>query len=201
MNHLLASAATDERGAFSFTLPDDYSELVVVAKLQGPVLAVIARTFDLKAEGPGPHTIRVDSTSNQFHTVRGQIFSTEGGPPYLLLHFDPVHLAGVPAPLEKFFNEIDEQITEAWFYQERLVGANFEIRVQDGSYRIETHYFNKSRAELPGRPGHNYAMAWFAADGGQAAQFESEFSSFVLQADRDRNVHITISPVKSEELN
>ena len=194
---LLSSAVTAHDGSFEFQQPVDQSQtkVILLAKIQGPVIGVYARLIDVAQEGTGPHKVAVDSSSNEFHTVGAQITSGEGWPPYLLLHIDPVHLEGVPEPLEKFFNAVDEQVIESWFYQQRIDGDHFEIRVQEGSYRIEVHYFNKSRAELITPGIQNYGMVQVTADGESSIDLDDPFSSFMLKVDRDRSLNVVVGPI------
>jgi len=201
MTRLLASTMTNETGGFEFPLRDSESQsrVTVVAKIQGPVLAISHRVIDLAREGPGPHTIRIDSSSDRFHTLRGHVNSNQGWPPYLFFYADPVHLPAVPAPLENFFNTIDEQVVESWFFQQRIEGANFDIRVQQGAYRIDVHYSSKSRPQPEIQEVENYWMSHVKDDGGETAQFEAPFSSYLLQVDRDRSLDITVAPVRTED--
>ena len=192
MTRLLASTTTDSNGLFVFTsLPE--STVIVLAKIQGPALSISYRIIDLARHGPGPHRISIDSSGNLFHSIQGRIESTEGWPPYLLLHVDPVRLIGIPAALEKFFRTVDEHVIESSFFQQRVEGDSFHVRVQNGTYRIDTHYFNKWDEETP-----TYCLQQVKPDGEGTMRFEAPFESFPLNVDRDRQVHITIGPVKSD---
>ena len=197
MTRLIASTTTDDGGVFSFALPDlSGSTVVVLAKIQGPVLSIAYRIIELPKHGLGPHRISIDSTSEAFHSIRGQMHFVEGRPPYLLLHVDPLHLTGIPAPLERFFRTVDEHVIDSWFYQARLDDDSFELRVQNGIYRVDGQYFNKWDAQPGASQSHSLRQAM--RDGEETLNFESPFESFTLNVDRDRHVEMTIGPIADD---
>src|SRR5216684_7196090 len=145
MSRLLASVTTDENGLFRFDLSGEQlpTSAIIMAKIQGPELAILHQAIDATDNELETFT-RLQISNDQFHTIRGRISSNHGWPPYLLLRVDPVHVAGVPEALEKFFNTVDENVIESWFYQLRLDGDSFELRVQSGAYRLSAGYYCKS---------------------------------------------------------
>ena len=194
MTRLLESTTTDDSGVFRFALTD-VTSVVVLAKIQGQVLSIAYRIIDLAIHGPGPYRIGIDSSTELFHSVKARIVADEGRPPYLLVHLDPVRLIGIPEPLEKFFRTIDENVVAASFSQVRVEGDGFEIRVQNGSYRVDAGYFDKSHlADIA-----NYALAEVTPDGEETTVFEDPFASFMLDVERDRDVELTIRPLASEK--
>jgi hypothetical protein len=108
-------------------------------------------------------------------------------------------LAETPTALEKFFNVVDEQAIESWFFQQRINEKTFEVRVQEGSYRIDTQYFSKGGSEIGGPEIENYSMSWITADGEAPVQMQTPFGSYPLTVDRDRSVTIAIDPVITEQ--
>ncbi len=196
MTRLLESTTTDDSGAFRFALTEPaQSTMIVMAKIQGPVLSISYRIIDVALHGLGPHRISIDSSSELFHSVRGHIDSAEGWPPYLLLHVDPVHLPGIPAQLEKFFRTVDEHVIESWLYQQRIDADSFILRVQKGVYRLDAGYFVKS---APQTNIEQYAMTQVTDDGNPVQLTSPPYSSFLLDVNRDRNVRIIIAPVNTE---
>src|SRR4030095_12628918 len=135
MTRLLASTTTDDGGgvSFSFCHPAE-STVLILTKIQGPVLSIAYRIIDLTIHGLGPHRISIDSSTELFHSIRGRIVSVVGRPPYVLVHVDPVDLTGIPEPLESFFRTVDEHVIESSFYQQRVDGDRFQLRVQAGLY-------------------------------------------------------------------
>ena len=198
MTRLLASTTTDDGGVFRFASSElTESTVVVLAKIQKPVVSISYRAIELARHGYGPHTISIDSSSDLFHSGRGHIDSTGGRPPYLILHVDPVHLIGIPAPLEKFFRTIDEHVIESSFYKQRLDGNSFEVRVQGGVYRLDVGYFVKSGPGLDAEE--QYGMTRVTDEQGNPIELASPpYSSFVLNIDRDRRVEITIAPIDDD---
>lgn len=197
MSRLLESTTTDDSGAFRFALTEPaQSTVIIMAKIQRPALSISYRIIDVAHHGLGPHRISIDSSSELFHLVRGYIDSADEWPPYLLLHVDPVHLQGIPVPLEKYFRTVDEHVIESWFSQQRLDGDSFMLRVQTGVYRFDVGYFVKS---TPQADIVQYGMTHVTDDDGNPVQLTSPpYSSFLLDVNRDRSVRITISPVKTE---
>jgi len=196
MTRLLESTTTDDSGVFRFAVTDvAQSTVVVLAKIQEQVLSIAYRIIDLAIHGPGPHRIGIDSSTELFHAVKARIVADEGRPPYLLAHLDPVRLIGIPEPLEKFFRTVDENVDDASFSQVRVEGDGFVIRVQNGSYRVDAGYFDKS--QLPGIT--NYTLTEVTTDGEETTVFEDPFASFMLDVERDRDVELTIRPLASEK--
>jgi len=198
MTRLLESTTTDDSGVFRFAVTDAaQSRVVVLAKITQPVLSISYRVIDLATHGLGPHRISLDSTTELFHSISGNILSDEPGPPYVLVHIDPVRLIGIPEPLEKFFRTVDENVIESWFSQVRLDGDSFEIRMQNGTYRIDAQYFNKWESQLGEGPG-NYSLRQATANDEKPIDFSSAFGSFTLDVERDRNVEMKIGLIETD---
>ncbi|PWT95572.1 MAG: hypothetical protein C5B55_01130 [Blastocatellia bacterium] len=193
MNQLLGSATSDTFGVFQFNLPENQlpSSAIVMAKVQGPVLAIVQRTITLRER----EAIRVDIKNDELHSIRGHIKSAEGWPPYLLLRIDPLHVHGIPEGLEKFFNIVDENVIESWFYQQRLDSDSFELSVLEGSYSLAVGYHSKSSTR---ETAENYAMTSIWPGGEDPKQLTTSYASFVLNVDHDRTVDITIAPLVTE---
>jgi hypothetical protein len=196
MSRLLASATTDETGVFQFDLPDNelHSSAIIMAKIQGPVLAILQRAITVTDDEVSPD-LHFEVSNEQFHTVRGRINSSQGWPPYLLLRVDPVRVAGIPEALGKFFNAIDEHVIESWFCQLPLDGDSFELSVQKGSYCLAIGYYTKSS---PHETTENYSMTLISPDGENPTRLTTPYPGFVLNVERDRTVSVTIAPVTTE---
>ncbi len=199
---LLASAATDERGRFELAVPREHSggRVVLLAKLQGPVVAVKHAVVDLRAGRPGPQEFHFDSTAAEFHAVRGRVETTSGWPPYLMLFVDPVRIEGVPEPLAGFFNQRDENVLESYFFRTRVDGAEFSLRLQRGTYRIGADYLDRSRPNIVDPQFENYVAARVETDGEPEPLPGKRYSGYLLKVDRDRAVTMTIEVVPDEEL-
>jgi hypothetical protein len=201
MDHLIDSAISDANGLFQFPLSDrkSPSRVVIMAKVKAPVVAISHRVVEVDEGDPGPQRLSIDTSGDQFHTLAGRIASNDLWPPYLLLHLDPVHLAGVPEPLEKFFDKVEPQVIESWFLRQRIDGDNFSIRVQSGSYRFDVHYFSKSQPPLASTQSQNFFMSKVSVEREADAQvFEIPFTSYLLNVERDLNLNVTIDRMKAD---
>jgi hypothetical protein len=195
MTRLLESTTTDDDGSFRFAMSDTAeSRVVVLAKIAQPVLSISYRTIDVATHGLGPHRISLDSTTDLFHSIRGHVVSDESQPPFVLVHIDPVRLIGIPEPLEKFFRTVDANIVDSWFSQIRLDSDSFEIRVQNGTYRIDAQYFSKRESQLD-EGSHNYSLRQATADGEETIHFQAPFESFTLDIQRDREVEMKLGAI------
>jgi len=193
MTRLLASTTTNDRGRFAFQLPPSAeTRVVILTKAQEPVLSIAYRIVELAIHGSGPHTISINSKTELFHSIKAHIVFGERRPPYLSVHVDPVRLISIPEPLEKFFRTVDEHVIDSWFSQIHVEGDSFEIRVQNGVYRIDAYYFNKADSldEIT-----NYSLKDVTPDAEQTIHFNAPFESFTLNVDRDRTVEMTIGPI------
>ncbi|MCA1577387.1 MAG: hypothetical protein LC794_08495 [Acidobacteria bacterium] len=198
MTRLLESTTTDAHGVFRFAVSETgQSRVVVLAKISHPVLSISYRTIEPAIHGFGPHRISLDSTTELFGSIRGHVVSDEPGPPYVLVHIDPVRLIGIPEPLEKFFRTVDANVVESWFSQVRLDGDRFAIRVQNGTYRIDAQYFSKRESQLD-EHARNYSLRQATADGEETIHFEAPFASFTLNVERDREVEMKIGAIHTD---
>jgi hypothetical protein len=198
MMRLLESTTTDDRGVFRFAISDAAeSRVVVLAKIAHPVLSISYRTIDLGVHGLGPHRINLDSTTELFHSVRGHVVSDDSQPPFVLVHIDPVRLVGIPEPLEKFFRTVDANVVESWFSQIRLDSVSFEIRVQNGTYRIDAQYFSKRESQLD-EGSLNFSLKEAQADGEERIDFQAPFESFTLNVERDREVEMKLGAIRTD---
>jgi hypothetical protein len=170
MTRLLESTTTDDDGSFRFAMSDTAeSRVVVLAKIAQPVLSISYRTIDVATHGLGPHRISLDSTTDLFHSIRGHVVSDESQPPFVLVHIDPVRLI-------------------------RLDSDSFEIRVQNGTYRIDAQYFSKRESQLD-EGSHNYSLRQATADGEETIHFQAPFESFTLDIQRDREVEMKLGVI------
>ena len=80
--------------------------------------------------------------------MTGTVETTSGWPPYLTIFVRPVHVEGIPAELEAFFDRRDERVVESTFFKTRLDGREFELTVQDGTYQIGGSHLNYKRPTL-----------------------------------------------------
>ena len=202
MTRFLGSTTTDEDGAFEIAVPAEHrrSQVVLLLKVQGPVIALVHRLIDLEGDGWGPHEFRLDSAQGDFHNVSGEVLSTTGWPPYLTMFVDPIHIETIPEPLEKFFRWQDERVVESYFFKKRLDGEVFSLKVMSGVYRVGASYLNYFRPEMVNPEFENYVAVRAEADGESQPLPGERNSGYLLDVKRDRHVVLTIEVVPDEEL-
>jgi len=138
MDKFVTGAITDEDGNYKIELP--YAErgksVVLVVKIQGPVLALEHRVI-LPGTSGSRQDFAFNTAGKGFSTLQGTIVSDDGYvPPTLEIAITPIHLNDVPQPVENFFLRRDAGVVDASFYEKKITPDHFELRVQNGSYRI-----------------------------------------------------------------
>jgi hypothetical protein len=202
MSALLGSTTTADDGTFAFAVPEaaNRAPVVLLVKVQGPLLAIVPHTIDLAKDGEGPHEVAIDTADGRFHRVEATVTTTSGWPPSLSFFVNPVHLDGVPAALEKFFNRRDERIVEGSFFKVSPPGKSFDLTVQVGSYRIGGGFIDYRRPNLAHPTFENYAVARVDADGETMPLQGDRSSGYLLEVPRDRRITLTLAVVPDEEL-
>ena len=198
----LGSTTTSEDGAFEIAVPAEHQHgrVVLLLKIQGPVVGLLHRAIDLRNNGSEQQDFQLNTSSPAFHTLNGKVISTSGWPPYLNVLIDPVHVEGVPEPLEKFFRWQDERIVESTFFKMRVDGDTFNLRVMPGTYKIAAHHLNYFRPTLTNPDFDNYIASKAEADAESQSLPGDRDSGFVLEVKRDRQVVFSIDVVPDEEL-
>lgn len=202
MTTFLGSTTTSEDGAFKIAVPDEQqgTQLVLLLKIQGPVVGLMHRVSDLQDDGSYREEFQLNTGSQVIHNLNGKVVSTSGWPPYLNVLIDPIHIEGVPEPLEKFFRWQDERVVESTFFKQRVDGDAFNLRVMPGTYKIAANYLNYFRPQLTNPDFENYIASKAEADGESQSLPGERYSGYVLEVKRDRQVVFTIEVVPDEEL-
>jgi hypothetical protein len=203
MTNFLGSTTTDDAGEFEINVPSDHrhGEVVLLVKIQGPVVALVHRAIDLEHDGSGPHEFSLETARDDFHSIEGKIVTTSGWPPYLTVFVDPVHVEGIPAPLEKFFRWKDERVIESTFFKMRLDGQVFDLKLLSGIYRIGANYLNYFLPSTENPDIENYVTRKLEADGESQTLPGEYYSGYMLDVKRDRQITLTIGVIRDEELN
>ena len=201
MTTFLSSTTTSEDGAFEIAVPDEHqgSQVVLLLKIQGPVVGLLHRVVDLQNDGSNQE-FQLNTSSQPFYNLNGKVVSTSGWPPYLNVSIDPVHVEGVPEPLEKFFRWQDERVVESTFFKQRVDGDTFNLRVMAGTYKIAASYLNYFRPQLTNPDFDNYIASKAEADGESQSLPGERYSGYELEVKRDRQIVFTIEVVPDEEL-
>jgi hypothetical protein len=197
MATLLGSTTTDERGEFALTPPANQTSGVLLVKVQGPLLAIAERAADFSEARARSQEFRFVSSGPGFHQLQATIATTADWPPYLRIVVNPVHLAGVSAPLERFFLRRDERIVEESFFHLQLEDRAFALTVQAGSYRIRGDYRLKNRDMMIHPPADDYVVTRVAVGSDGRVTPGNPDAGFVVDVDRDQAVTLTISPISA----
>ena len=202
MMKFLGSTTSAEDGAFAIDVPagHDSGQVVLLLKIQGPVVALAQRVIDLESEGWGPHEFLIDTTDGSFHNVEGEVASTSGWPPYLNVFVNPVHVESIPEPLEKFFRWQDEQVLESTFYKLKVDGHSFNLRFRSGTYKIGADHLNYFRPSMENPDFENYVATRAEADGESQPLQGERYGGYLMEVKRDRQIVLTIEMVPDEEL-
>jgi hypothetical protein len=202
MTCLLGSAATDAGGRFTVALHAAQRDatVVLVAKLQGPVLGLTHRIVTLTGAAAPPQELRFDTRDGGFHTVRGTIAAPGAVPPSIEVSLSPAHLEGVPAPVESFFLRQSAGVVDAAFFELLVTGREFELDVQPGNWRIAGGRIDYRRPMSREPRPENVVVARIDADGEQGPLPGERFGGFTLDVRRDRRVTLTLEVLPDEEL-
>lgn len=202
MTKFLGSTTTAEDGAFEIDVPAEHrsGQVVLLLKIQGPVVALAQRLIDLESEGWGPHEFRLDTTDGSFHNVEGEVTSTFGWPPYLNVFVNPVHVEGIPEPLEKFFRWQDERVLESTFFKLKVDGHSFNLKFKSGTYRIGADHLNYFRPSMVNPDFENYVATRAEVDGESQPLQGERYGGYLMEVKRDRRIVLTIETVADKEL-
>jgi hypothetical protein len=198
---LLGSTTTRDDGQFAVDVPEAAGgRVVLLVKVQGPVIALAQQPVDLAAGKDGTHELRLASDAPTFHTVRGRVATTSGWPPYLTIFVNPIQVEGIDPGLARFFNRQDERVVESTFFKQRLDGQEFELRVQAGTYAIGGSHLNYQRPNLANPDFENYVVARVEADGEPEPLPGNPSSGYRLDVTREREITMTLEVVPDEAL-
>ena len=190
MTSFLAAAVTDEEGRYRLELPGR-TAVVLMAKIQGPVLAVAAQ------ERPD---FRFDSRSPAFCTVRGEIVPVKGArPPHIEISVTPAHLEGVPAAAETFFLRYEARVVESAFYGARIGERTFALRLQRGTWRIAGGHIDYGRPTAVGQPPPNVIVG--SIETAQERELPGEpFGGFTLDVHGDVSIKLRLAILPDDQL-
>jgi hypothetical protein len=197
MTRLLGSTTTGEDGRFAVDVPNGSGQnrIVLLVKLQGPVVALAHRVVDPAQDGEGPHEFLIETDRGDLHSVSGQVVTTSGWPPYLTIFVNPVHVEGIPAELEAFFDRREAGVVESTFFKRRVDGQEFELKLQAGTYLIGGSHLNYQRPNLASPDFENYVVSRVEADGESEPLPGNPSSGYRLEVTRDRRITMTIEVV------
>ncbi len=198
---LLDRAETDAQGQFQLAWPagTPAAPAHLLVRVQGPVVALVHRTLDDSALSAQELKIQVDTTRD-FCDLRGEITSSAGWPPFLTIFVDPTSVAGVPAALAKFFFRRDHQVVDSSFFEQRVEGHAWTVRVQKGNYRVGGGYLNYFRPNMIAPDSANYAVTHILADSDPRPLSGNRHSGFLLAVERDRQIILKLEVIPDEEL-
>lgn len=194
MDNFVTSTSTDQDGNYTIGIP--YSRhgmpVVLVVKIQGPVLAVEHRAITLVTASLSQNFI-FNTAGAGFSTLQGSIIADgQSIAPSLEIAITPVHLDGVPQPVENFFLRRSRDVVDASFYERKVAGSRFELRVQNGSYRISGADIIYKGPTSPMQAPDNFIVDGVYA-AGQKVSFPGEpMGGFSLEIKRDCKINMQL---------
>jgi hypothetical protein len=205
MTRLLGSGATGPDGRFAVELPLSErrdGKVVLVARIQGPVLAVAHRAVTFHGGSAPAQEIRVD-TQHGFHTIRGVITGPEkpaAPPPAVQLSITPAHLDGVPAPIERFFLRQSTGVIDASFLDLSVTDRKLEVKVQAGTWRIAGGHIDYRRSSRQQPGPENLVVDRIEADGEKSPLPGERLGGFSVDVHRDRRLSLHLGVLPDREL-
>jgi hypothetical protein len=190
MNQLLASTSTSIDGKYGieFLPAEPADSMVIVVKIQGPVLALDHRLIK-PGEFLNQQNFNINTSSDAFCTLEGEIIADgHDAPSYVEIAITPAHLNEVPSAIEKFFLRFDKGVTDASYYEEHVSSNHFKIKVQKGSYRIsgQNIIYKGLDSTLPAPP--NFIVGSIFADDEKEPLPGEQFGGFILDVSRNREI-------------
>ena len=194
MDQFIGSTATDDEGRYSIALPSvkSTSSVVLVAKIQGPVLAL-----DYRVIQPGlfvnQQDFNIHTSSEAFCMLRAGIVADHIElPPFLEIAITPVHLDGIPSVLEQFFLRRSNNVVDASYYQKNLQGTHFELKMQRGSYRISGGHINYKGPDSVLPAPDNFIVGSILADGENNPLPGERLGGYLLEIKHDRKIDLKV---------
>ena len=135
-----------------------------------------------------------------FYTVRGEIVANGKAPPFVEISITPAHLDGVPTAIESFFLRQSAGVVDAAFFESRVTGQEFELKVQRGSWRIAGGHIDYRRPIRPEPGPENFVVGRIEADGEQVPLLGERLGGFTLDVQRDRRITLRLEVLPDEAL-
>jgi hypothetical protein len=195
---MVGSGVIGDGGGFEIEVPDAAERVVVMAGVTDPVVAVAHQAVDLGGS-PASVALVVDTRRQPFHALSGEIEVPGLGPPFISLTVDPVHLEGVPAPLEPLFRRRDDRVVDASFMRLRLDEPRFELTLQQGTYRLDAGYVDRSRPNIVHPDFDNYVTRLTRIDGVETPAPE-RFGGIEVEVTRPVHLALVLAVLPDEEL-
>ena len=185
-------------GRFEIHVPDSVERVVVIAGVTDPVVAVAHQAVDLGGS-PASVALVVDTARQPFHPLSGAIEFPGQRPPFISLTVDPVHLDGVPAPLEPLLRRRDDRVVDASFLRVRLDEPRFDLTLQQGTYRVDAGYVDRSRPNIV-RPDFDNYITRLARIDGVDMPVPERFGGIELDVTRPVQLTLVLAVLPDEEL-
>ena len=196
MDKFLGAAVTDYEGFYEITMSSADSEVTVVSKIQGPVLAIEDKIIQITSPDLRQN-FNFNSSSNTFKVLQARIV-TDGKqkPSSIDISITPIRMDGVSPGIEKFFLRREQEIVDSSFYDENIKDNHFILRVQNGIYRIAgaRRIYKRPLAGLPDKD--DFIVDTIFADGEKSPLAGEKMGGFLLDIHRDRKIdmHVNIMP-------
>lgn len=185
-------------GRFEIRVPDSVERVAVMAGVTSPVVAVAHQAVDL-GDSPACVALVVDTARQPFHPLCGAIEIPGRRPPFISLTVDPVHLAGLPARLEPLLRRRDDRVVDACFLGLQLDEPRFDLVLQQGTYRVDAGYVDRSRPNIV-RPDFDNHVTRLARVDGADIPAPGPFGGVELEVTRPLQLTLLLAVLPDEEL-
>ena len=190
MEQLVAATSTGLDGNYGIKISpaEPAKSVVLVVKIQGPILAMEQRLLE-PGQFSNQQDFNIDTSSGDFCTLQGEIIADQPEKPsFVEITVTPAHLSGISPAIEKFFLRRDIGIVDASYYEEKVSGNNFELRVQKGSYRISGSNITYKRPVSTFPVMHSFIVDRIFADDEKTPLPGEQFGGFTLDLNNDRKI-------------
>lgn len=185
-------------GRFEIRVPGTVERVVVMAGVTDPVVAVAHQAVDLDGSQASVALV-VDTARQPFHPLSGAIEIPGRRPPFISLTVDPVHLDGVPTSLEPLLRRRDDRVVDASFLRLHLDEPRFDLTLQQGTYRVDAGYVDRSRPNIV-RPDFDNHVTRLARVDGADVPAPERFGGIELGVTRPVQLTLVLAVLPDEEL-
>jgi hypothetical protein len=203
MTRLIASTTTgaDGRYAIEMNTNGKNTSVVLVLKIQKPILALKFRRIEIRRDIP-QQDFNVDTTSDEFCTLQGDIVTNQNElPPYVEISINPTHLNGIPSEIEKFFFRRSEKVVDADYYETRITDHHFELRLQRGIYRISgAHIVYKNEGMILPKTT-SFVVDKIFADNEKIPLSGEKLGGFTLNVESNRKIKMHLEILSDKTIN
>lgn len=203
MTRLIASTTTGTDGHYAIEMNTNGNDtsVVLVLKIQKPILALKFRKMEIKSSVLR-QDFSIDTTSEEFCTLHGDIVANQNEmPSFVEVSISPTHLNEVPTEIEKFFFRRSEKVVDAAYYETKVIDHHFELRLQRGIYRISgAHIVYKNEGTILPKTT-NFVVDKIYADDEKTPLPGEQLGGFTLNIESERKIKMHLGVLSDKTTN